>query len=65
MQAPPEMRSRRKGCHPCTGDNHNLEDQQSDHATTTFQAQRLRRLFALSLTLATVVAELAYAGGPR
>jgi hypothetical protein len=67
MQAPlsPDMRSRRKGCHLCTGEVRNLEVPHSDSATADRRAQHLHRLFAFSLSLATTIAELAYAGGPR
>jgi hypothetical protein len=62
---PPEMRSRRKGCHPCTGEVRNLEVQHSENAIADRQEQHRRRLFAFSLPLATTIAELAFAGGRR
>ena len=61
--SPPEMRSRRKGCHLCTGENRTLEVQHSENATAERQA--LRRLYTFSLSLAITLAELAYAGDPR
>jgi hypothetical protein len=54
-----------QGGNLCTGEHRTLEVQQIENATTAHQAQRLHRLFSLSLTLATVVAELAYAESPR
>jgi hypothetical protein len=62
---PPEMRSRRNGCHQSTGKVRDLEVQHNDDAIGDRQAQHLRRLFAFSLSLATTVAELAFAGGQR
>jgi hypothetical protein len=59
------MKSRRKGCHLCTGDIRNLEVPHSENATARRQVQHLHRLFAFSLSLATTIAELAFAGGPR
>jgi hypothetical protein len=59
------MRSRRKGCHLCTGENRTLELQHSENATAERQAQHLRRLYSFSLSLAITLAELAYAGDPR
>jgi hypothetical protein len=66
MSAPPDpkMRSPRSAATESEA-GRNLEVQPCKNATAVRQAQHLKRLFALSLTLATAVAELAYAGGPR
>jgi hypothetical protein len=44
---PPEMRSRHKGCHLCTGDNPNLEVPHSENATARLQVQYVGKLSAL------------------
>ena len=65
MQAPPnpEMRSRRKGCHLCTGDVHTLEPNHQGHSIASpiaLQASRLRRIYALAHETAITVATLAF-----
>lgn len=67
MKHLPDMRSRREGGNPGAGESRNLEVQlqQSENATASRQAQHLQRLFAVSLSLATTISELAFAGGPR
>lgn len=55
---------------PHTGHNRaraNRKDdiQHPEHNPADIQAQRLQRLYALSLNAARVVADLAYAAGPR
>jgi hypothetical protein len=60
----PKMRSRRKGCHLCTGEVRNLEVPHSENATVRQQAQYVGKLFALPPPT-SVLAELAFAGGQR
>ena len=59
----PEMRSRRKSCHSCTGEVHTLEPNHQDHSTIfpiALQASRLRRIYALAHDTAITIATLAY-----
>ncbi|UWU75494.1 hypothetical protein N2603_36625 [Bradyrhizobium huanghuaihaiense] len=65
MLAPPGTRSRREGGNPCTGEYRNLEVQQPETAISSRRAQRLQRMFGLSLSMAAAIAELAFAGLPR
>ena len=61
---PPEMQSQREGGNPATLVIR--KDSQHPEATPVeLQAQRLRRLYAFTMSSAYAVAELAYAAGPR
>jgi hypothetical protein len=46
----PKMRSRRKGCHLCTGEVRDLEVQYSENATARRQVQYVGELSALPET---------------
>jgi hypothetical protein len=59
----PDMRSRRKGCHLCTGEVHTLEPNHQDHSTVSqvaLQASKLRRLYALAHDTTITIATLAF-----
>lgn len=64
MQPDPEMQSQREGGNPAALAI-SKDVQHPEITPSDLQAQRLRRIYAFTLNAAHVIAELAYAAGPR